>query len=76
MSEIKFKLQLGERFSGAKEPVISFIPNGSKTYLWVGDDSPEGGSGCFGTLSGTERLRSFASKLLGCIGPKSKRKSK
>lgn len=48
---------------------IEFIPNGSRTYIWVGDDS-----GCYGHVSGTESLRQFATELLAALGEKPTRR--
>lgn len=49
----------------AATPVISFHPDGDRTYLWVGDDK---GGRCYGVTDGIEPLREFARALLAACG--------
>lgn len=48
------------------DPVIQFIPNGKRTYLWIG------GKRVFGTLAGPKTLEKFARQLLAALKPKKK----
>lgn len=49
-------------------PSITIVPSGAVTYLWIGDDSPDGLG--YATLSGKSMLREFATEILKTLDEK------
>lgn len=58
--EIKIKLQAGEQLARfPNNPIISIIPNGRLTFMWIGNDA-ENDKMCFATVGGKARLAKLA----------------
>lgn len=65
---MKAKGKPGE-FGYAKSPIISFIPNGKRTFIWIGNDEKDNKL-CFATVSGPKTLEKFAKALLKALKKK------
>ena len=50
------------------QPSLFIIPDGSRTYLWIGNDAKDD-MACFGTISGAAQLRRIAHDIIKALGP-------
>jgi hypothetical protein len=72
----EYRCDTGELFfSRANRPIIFISANGTRTYLWIGNDENERASNfCFATLSGRATLRLLANSILAATKPKKKKR--
>lgn len=61
-----YELHPGKNDIGNKDCMVSLIPNGKLTYLWIGDERE-----CRFTISGVAAMRQWAKALLKAL-PKEK----
>ena len=67
---IDIKMQEGRKYNWyASNPIISINANGTRTYLWIGNNAKDDGY-CFATLSGVKTLEKLACEISRALGHK------
>lgn len=63
----QFELLAGEKLNrNPNAPIISIVPDGPRTYIWIGNNAPDDMM-CFATLSGKATLQKLAQAILSSV---------